>query len=51
MFVKGTLGEELEVPLQGLTVAGNRVLFVATETGSVFGQGGDSQLLVFPLAR
>lgn len=51
MFVKGTLGEELEVPLQGLTVAGDRVLFVATETGSVFGEGGDSQLLVFPLAH
>ncbi|APG27987.1 hypothetical protein A7E78_09140 [Syntrophotalea acetylenivorans] len=51
MFVKGTLGEELEVPLQGLAVAGDRVLFVATETGSVFGEGGDSQLLVFPLAR
>lgn len=51
MFVKGTLGEELEVPLQGLAVAGDRVLFVATETGSIFGEGGDSQLLVFPLAR
>lgn len=51
MFVKGTLGEELEVPLQGLAVSGNRVLFVPTETGSVFGQGGDSQLLVFPLAQ
>jgi hypothetical protein len=51
MFVKGTLGEELEVPLQGLTVAGDRVLFVATETGSIFGEGGDSQVLVFPLAH
>lgn len=51
MFVKGTLGEELEVPLQGLAVAGDRVLFVATETGSVFGEGGDSQLLEFPLAQ
>lgn len=51
MFVKGTLGEELEVPLQGLAVAGDRVLFVATETGSIFGEGGESQVLVFPLAR
>ena len=51
MFVKGTLGEELDVPLQGLAVEGDRVLFVATETGSVFGSGGESQLLVFPLAR
>lgn len=51
MFVKGTLGEELEVPLQGLAVDGDRVLFIATESGSVFGESGDSQLLVFPLAR
>jgi hypothetical protein len=51
MFVKGTLGEELEVPLQGLTVSGQRVLFVATETGSIFGKGGESQVLVFPLAH
>ncbi len=50
MIVKGTLGEQLDVPLQGLTVAGDRALFVATETGSVFGGGGDSQVLVFPLA-
>lgn len=51
MFVKGTLGEELEVPLQGLAVAEDRVLFVATEAGSIFGKGGESQLLVFPLAH
>lgn len=50
MFIKGTLGEELDVPLQGLSVTEDRVLFVATETGSVFGAGGESQLLVFPLA-
>ncbi len=51
MFVKGTLGEELEVPLQGLTVTKDQLLFVATETASAFGEGGESQLLVFPLAR
>lgn len=51
MIVKGTLGEELEVPLQGLVVDGDRVLFVATETGTIFGSGGESQLLVFPLAH
>jgi hypothetical protein len=51
MFVKGTLGEELEVPLQGLAVAGDRVLFVATESGTIFGEGGESQVLVFPLVR
>jgi hypothetical protein len=51
MFIKGTLGDELEVPLQGLTVNGKDVLFIATEKGSVFGTGGESQLLVFPLAE
>jgi len=51
MFVKGTLGEELDVPLQGLTVAPGRVLFVASESASILGQGGGSHLLVFPLAQ
>jgi hypothetical protein len=51
MFVKGTLGEELDVPLQGLTVAPDRVLFVASEPGSILGQGGASHLLSFPLAQ
>ncbi|APG24806.1 hypothetical protein [Syntrophotalea acetylenica] len=51
MFVKGTLGEELDVPLQGLALDQKRVLIVATQPGSVFGKGGDSQLLVFPLNR
>lgn len=51
MFVKGSLGEELDVPLQGLTCDDQRVLFVATEPGSIFGKDGGSQMLVFPLAR
>jgi hypothetical protein len=51
MFVKGTLGEELDEPLQGLTVAPGRVLFVASEPASILGQGGASHLLVFPLAQ
>lgn len=51
MFVKGTLGEELEVPLQGLTVTGKDVFFVATDSGTIFGKGGESQVLVFPLAN
>jgi hypothetical protein len=51
MFVKGTLGEELDVPLQGLTVAPGQVLFVASEPGSIFGQEGSSHLLSFPLAK
>ena len=51
MYVKGTLGEELEVPLQGLTVDAGRVLFVASEPASLLGQGGGSHLLAFPLAK
>jgi hypothetical protein len=39
------------VPLQGLALDQKRVLIVATQPGSVFGKGGDSQLLVFPLNR
>jgi len=50
-FVKGSLGEEMSNPLQGLTVQDQRVLFIATEPGSVFGKGGESQVLVFPLAN
>lgn len=50
-FVKGNLGEEMSNPLQGLTVQDQRVLFVATEPGSVFGKGGESQILVFSLAH
>lgn len=51
MFVKGAIGEELEVPLQGLAVEGGRVLFVASEPADMLGQGGGSHLLSFPLAR
>ena len=51
MFVKGTIGEELDTPLQGLYVTADRVLFVATEPPSLLGQGGASHLLSFPLSR
>jgi hypothetical protein len=51
MFVKGTLGENIGIPIQGLTVAHGQMLFVATESGSVFGKGGKSHLLSYPLAR
>ncbi len=51
MFVKGTLGEELDLPLQGLTLDQKRVMMVATQAGSVFGENGGSQLLVFPLVH
>jgi hypothetical protein len=51
MFVKGTLGEELDVPLQGLTVTPSRALFVASEPANMLDQGGSSHLLSFPLAQ
>jgi hypothetical protein len=51
MFVKGTLGEEMDVPLQGLTATPGQVLFVASEPGSLLGQDGSSHLLGFPLAQ
>lgn len=48
-FVKGTLGEEMDSPLQGLVVAGKRVLFVATQPGNLFGKGRNSHLLSYQL--
>ncbi len=51
MFVKGSLGEELEFPLQALGVYDGRVLFVATEPSGFFGAGGGSHLLSFPLGE
>jgi len=48
-FVKGTIGEEMDTPLQGLVVADKRVLFVATQPGNVFGQGSNSHLLAYQL--
>lgn len=51
MFVKGTLGEELENPLQGLTVAGDRALLVLSRTTSLLDKAGSSHLLALPLAK
>lgn len=49
MFVKGRIGDDLGVPLQGLHVTADDVLFVATEPGSILGRPGNSHLLSFPL--
>jgi hypothetical protein len=49
-FVKGTLGDEIDTPLQGLVVADKRVLIVATQPGNVFGKGSNSHLLAYSLA-
>ncbi len=48
-FVKGSLGEELNSPLQGLVVADKRVLFVVTQPGNLFGKGRNSHLLAYQL--
>jgi len=48
-FVKGTLGEEMDTPLQGLVVADKRVLFVATQPGNLLGKGSNSHLLAYQL--
>jgi hypothetical protein len=50
-FIKGTIGEKIERPIQGLTVSNDRVLFVITEPGSIFGKDGSSHLLEYPLAK
>ena len=51
MFVRGTFGEMLGNPVQGLSVAHNRLLFITTNSGSFFGKGAKSHLLAYPLAR
>ena len=50
-FVRGTIGEEVGEPVQGMAVADGRLLFVTTNTGSAFGKGASSQLLAFHLAQ
>jgi len=51
MFVKGTLGGEIDTPIQGLAVEDNQVLFVASEPSSLLGEGGASHLLSYDLKR
>jgi len=50
-FVRGTIGDEVGEPIQGMTVADGKLLFVATNTGSLFGKGASTQLLAFQLAQ
>lgn len=50
-FTKGELGEEIEKPIQGLTVSDDRLLFVISEPGSLVGKKGGSHLLGYPLAK
>jgi hypothetical protein len=50
-FVRGTIGEEVGAPVQGMTVADGKLLFVTTNTGSLLGKGASTQLLAFQLAQ
>jgi hypothetical protein len=50
-FVRGTIGDEVGAPVQGMTVADGKLLFVTTNTGSFFGKGASSQLLAFQLTQ
>jgi hypothetical protein len=50
-FVRGTIGDEVGGPVQGITVADGKLLFVTTNTGSLFGKGASTQLLAFQLAQ
>ncbi len=50
-FVRGTIGDEVGEPVQGMTVADGKLLFVTTNTGSLFGNGASTQLLAFQLAQ
>lgn len=50
-FIKGTLGDALNHPVQGLTVHDGRVYLVTSQPGNLLGEGGDSRLVSFRLAK
>ena len=50
-FESGSLGNELDKPLQGLAVDQQRVLVVATEPGNMMGEGAISHLLAYSLTQ
>jgi hypothetical protein len=50
-FVRGTIGDEVGAPVQGMIVADGKLLFVTTNTGSLFGKGASTQLLAFSLVQ
>jgi hypothetical protein len=50
-FESGSLGSELDKPLQGLAVDRHRVLIVATEPGNLMGEGANSHLLAYSLSQ
>ena len=50
LFSSGTLGEEFEMALQGITFNQQRLLIVATELGDLYSKGYKSHLLAYSLA-
>ncbi len=50
-FVAGTIGDRINVPIQGLGIHDDRLLFVATKPNSLLKEDGGSTLLSYPLAR
>ncbi|MFP4420906.1 MAG: hypothetical protein ACLFRG_10230 [Desulfococcaceae bacterium] len=46
-FIKGTLGAELDQPVQGLTVHDGQVYLLVSQLGNFFGDGGESRLMSF----
>ena len=50
-FIKGTIGDEVGEPVQGMTVADGKLLFVTTNPGSLLGKGASTKLLAFHLAK
>ena len=49
-FVKGTLGEKLEKPIQGLAVNQGKAMIVLSRLDSILNGQGQSHLLALPLA-
>ncbi len=50
-FIKGRLGEVLDIPTQGLSADGGRVLVVASRPSTLLGKQARSRVLAYPLAR
>lgn len=51
-FVRGTLGESIETPVQGLSLTEDRLLFVGVQPGGLLGSDpGKSHLMAYPLSR
>lgn len=49
-FIKGTIGEPVDAAIQGLEVVDGQIVYVATEPGSLFDQGGSSRLQALDIA-